>query len=130
MKLMCKIRGYNNSRKPTLSELHNIMYIIAIENWEFQLNKLLDPSSESGCKLVIYTQLQPLPPSYVLANMSVMGCWTLAAICGGHLPLAVEKGCFPASKLHLKDRLCTLCNTNSVEYVPHFVLFYHKYNNI
>ena len=45
MKLMCKIRVYNNSRNPTSSELHNITHTIAIEDWESQLNKPLDPSS-------------------------------------------------------------------------------------
>ena len=111
------------------SELHNIMHTITNEDWQAQLNKPLDPSSETGGKLVIYRQLQqePLAPSYVLANMTAKRRWTMAAIRGGCLPLAVERGCF---YVPLKDRPCTLCNTNSVEDVPHFVLFCPKYNNI
>ena len=81
---------------PTPSEIQNIIYTIANEDWQSQLNKPLDPSSESGGKLVIYRQLQPgpLPPTYVLANMSVKRRWIMAAICGGCLPLAVEEGIF------------------------------------
>ena len=52
---------------------------------------------------------------------------TMAAIRGGCLPLAVERGHF---HVPLKNRLCILCNTNSMEYVTHFVLFCPKYNNI
>ena len=72
MKSMCKIRGYNNSMNPIPSELHNIIHTIANEDWQSQLNKPLDPSSETGGNLAIYRQLQlgPLPPSYVLANMT------------------------------------------------------------
>ena len=96
MKLMCKISGYNSSRNPTSSELHNITHTIAIEDWQSQLNKPLDPSSESGGKLVIYRQLQPgpLPPTYVLANTSVKRRWIMAAIRGDCLSLAVEGGIF------------------------------------
>ena len=55
-------------------------------------SKPLDPSSETGGKLVIYRQLQQelLPPSYMLVNMTAKRYWTMAAIFGGHLPLAVE----------------------------------------
>ena len=52
----------------------------------------------------------------------------MVAICGGCLPLAIEWGGFHVPKLPLKDRLYTLCNTNSDD-VPHFVLFCPKYNN-
>ena len=112
-------------------ELHNIIHTIANEDWQSLLNKPLDPSSETEGKLVIYRQLQQesLPPSYVLVNMTAKRCWTMAAIHGGCLPLAVERGHFHVPKLPLKDRLCTLCNTNSVEDVSHFVLFCPKYNN-
>ena len=117
---------------PIPSELRNIIQNIANEDLQSQLNKPLDPSSESGGKLVIYRQLQPrpLPPSYVLVNMPTKRRWIMAAICGGCLPLAVERGHFHVPKLPLNDRLCTVCNTNSVEDVPHFVLFCPKYNNI
>ena len=76
---------------PTPSEIQNIIYTIANEDWQSQLNKPLDPSSESGGKLVIYRQLQPgpLPPSYVIANVTEKGCWTMAAIRGGCLLLAI-----------------------------------------
>ena len=62
-----------------------------LQDWQSQLNKPLDPSSESGGKLVIYRQLQKgsLPPSYVLANMTVKRRRTIAAIHEGCLPLAV-----------------------------------------
>ena len=73
MKLMCKIKGYNNSTKPIPSELYNIMHTIANKDWQSQLNKPLDPSSETGGNLDSYNrqlQLGPLPPSYVLANMT------------------------------------------------------------
>ena len=117
---------------PIPSELHNIIHTIANEGWQSQLNKPLDPSSETGSKLVIYRQLQqePLPCSYVLANMTAKRCRTMVAIREGCLPLAVERGCFHVPKIPLKDRPCFLCNTNSMEYVPHFVLFCPKYNNI
>ena len=114
---------------PIPSELHNIIHTIANEDWQSQLNKPLDPSSESGGKLVIYRQLQqePLPPSYVLANRTVNKNRTMATIHGGCLHLAVERGRFHVPKLPLKDRLCTHCNTNSMEDVLHFVLFCPKY---
>ena len=84
----------------------------------------LDPSSVTGGKLVIYRQLQqePLPPSYVLANMTVKRCRTTAAIREGCLPLAVERGHFHVPKIPLKVRLCFFCNKNSMEYVPYFAL--------
>ena len=114
------------------SELHNIIHTIANEDWQSLLNKPLDPSSETGGKLVIYRQLQqePLPPSYVLANMTMKRHRTMTAIHGGCLLLAVERGRFHVPKIPLKDRLFILCNTNSVEDVPHFVLLCPKYNNI
>ena len=117
---------------PIPSEVHNVLHTIANEVWQFQLNKPLDPSSETGGKFVTYRQLQqePLLPSYVLANMTVKRCRTMAAIPGGCLPLAVERGRFHVHTIPLKDRLCTLCNTNSMEDVAHFVLFCPKYNNI
>ena len=67
---------------PIPLELHNIIHTIANEDWYSQLNKPLDPSSESGDKLVIYRQLQlgPLPPSYVLANMTAKRRCTMEAI--------------------------------------------------
>ena len=81
---------------PIPSELHNIIHTIANEDWQSQLNKPLDPLSEIGGKLVIYRQLQqePLPPSYVLANMTARRCRTMVAIRGGCRPLAVESGVF------------------------------------
>ena len=96
MKLMCKIKGYNKSMNPIPSELHNIIHTIANEDWQSQLNKPLDPSSESRGKLVIYRKLQqgPLPPSYVLANLTMKRHRTMAAIHGGCLPLAIERGRF------------------------------------
>ena len=88
MKLMCKLKGYNNSMNPIPSELYNIIHTIANEDWQSQLNKPLDPLSESGGKLVIYRQLEqePLPPSHVLANMIAKRHRTMAAIRGGCLP--------------------------------------------
>ena len=75
-------------------------------------------------------QTRPLPASYVFATMTVKRHWTMSAIHRGCLPLAVERGRFHLAKLPLKDRLCIFCTTNSVEDVPHFVLFCPKYNSI
>ena len=91
---------------PIPSELHNIIHTIANEDWQSQLNKPLHPLSETRGKLVIYRQLQqePLPPSSVLANMTAKRCRTMAAIHGGCLSLAVERGRFHVPKIPLKDR--------------------------
>ena len=103
-------------------------------NGKSRYKKEPDSNSESGGRLLIYKQLQSeLVPSacgYITANISLGRRWIMATIRGGCLPLAIETGRLQSPKIPLSSRLCSHCAMDSVEDIPHFILFCPKYNNI
>ena len=119
---------------PLYSQLEEGVHILALNEWQKQVQKEPDSNSESGGRLLIYKQLQSeLVPSacgYITANISLGRRWIMATIRGGCLPLAIETGRLQSPKIPLSSRLCSHCAMDSVEDIPHFILFCPKYNNI
>ena len=92
-----------------------------INNEEFQ-QKLLDKP-----KLLLYKLFKRNieTEKYLTANLSRHERSLIAKLRTGTLPLAIETGRF--RKIPLEDRLCILCNSNSIEDEKHYIcvcLFY------
>ena len=100
----------------------------AYDEWQQQLHKTPDVTSESGGKLVLYRDLQPEPQTsgYITTNISRGRRWVMAACRGGCLPLAR----WHIPKLPLAESVCQQCDSGDVEDIPHFILFCAKYNLI
>ena len=107
----------------TLNRVKIALINMADCKWHNLLNK--PPSnSETGGKLRHYRmfKIEPSPAGYVLAPLGSGQRWALASLRSGCLPLAVETGRHRIPKVPLEQRVCKICNNNSIEDEYHFIM--------